>query len=127
MDTAIFRVSEFTANSFIYCCLIFNIIKRTCSQKSLRTRGEYDRQRICASMRVMASIRASLRGTKQSHLYTHNIPHLQIILKNHKTNTIIQRKKKQKTHTINNQIASCLAMTQPDQIKIQQFTQICHW
>ena len=35
MDTAIFKVSEFTVNSFIYCCLIFNTIKRTRSKKSL--------------------------------------------------------------------------------------------
>ena len=35
MDTAIFRVSEYIVNSFIYCCLIFNTIKRTCSIKSL--------------------------------------------------------------------------------------------
>ena len=38
MDTAIFRVSEFTVNSFIYCCLIFYTIKRICSIKSLSIR-----------------------------------------------------------------------------------------
>ena len=35
MDTAIFRVSKFTVNTFIYCCLIFNTIKWTCLIKSL--------------------------------------------------------------------------------------------
>ena len=38
MDTAIFRVSEFTVNTFIYCCLIFNTIKWTCFIKSLKIR-----------------------------------------------------------------------------------------
>ena len=38
MDTAIFKVSEFTVNSFIYCCLIFNTIKRTRSKKSPKKR-----------------------------------------------------------------------------------------
>jgi hypothetical protein len=35
MDTTIFRGSYFTDNSSIYCCLIFNTIKRTYSIKSL--------------------------------------------------------------------------------------------
>ena len=39
MDTAIFRASKFTSNSFIYCCLVFNTIKRACSKKSLMFRG----------------------------------------------------------------------------------------
>jgi hypothetical protein len=39
MDTAIFRVSECLVNSFIYCCLILNTIKRTCSEKSLTLPG----------------------------------------------------------------------------------------
>ena len=41
MDTAIFRVSEFTINSFIYCCLKFYTLKRTCSIKSLINRGSF--------------------------------------------------------------------------------------
>ena len=38
MVTAIFKVSKFTGNSFIYCSLTLNNIKRTYAIKSLRTR-----------------------------------------------------------------------------------------
>ena len=40
MVTAFFRVSKFTRNSFIYCCLISNTIKWTYSIKSLMYRNE---------------------------------------------------------------------------------------
>jgi hypothetical protein len=35
MNTSIFIVSEYIVNSFIYCYLILNAIKQTCSIKSL--------------------------------------------------------------------------------------------
>jgi hypothetical protein len=40
MDSVIFRVTEFAVNLFIYCCLIFNTIKRICSIKSLMKIGK---------------------------------------------------------------------------------------